>query len=709
MSTRPVLAGLALVTVLAARVTMAQTVHGVRIDSLTDLPVEGGFVVLLDDAGREVARALAGYQGRFAVAAPRAGTYRLRSERIGYYAALSSPIVLADGQTLLYTFRVMPVPVRLDAIEVREQRRCGADRGSDSSTVLVWEEIRKALTATSWTSRGTTEYRVRLLRYERDLDGQRRRVERATVQTASGRLRGSPFSSLPADQLARRGFVIQDNDEVWYYGPDAEVLLDDAFLETHCFHVVRPDDRDSALVGLAFEPTPGRDLPDVVGVLWLDERSSELQQLEYRFTNVPYRLTDDRVGGTVEFLQLPFGAWIVREWVIRTPLIAVAERRDPILGRRQVARVTGFRDTGGEVLAVTTRDGASVYEAPLARLAGTVTDSTTGLPLANARVAIGGTDFSAGTDSTGAFELAAPVSGAYDVTLVHPWLDSIAYRPPALPVSLVRGVQRQLSFAVPHADSVRRRLCPDDEHEAWMVHGTVRRHAPAGPVPAATVTARWQTVARAGDRLHVRNVRAEATTDAAGRFVLCNVAADRPVTIQAHHGELVSRVADLVLPRSVDGDLLLAWDRAPGGLYEESYLPVTRGWFLHLELTRRADEAPAPAARGSLRGVVSDGVSGRRLADVEVLVNGSVVGATRPDGTFEFLRVAWTSGANRLAFRRPGYQPLVHDLWLEDAGAAVELGAVLQPESPELAGIVVEGERLAVLAKLRGFSERRAQ
>src|ERR1051326_2744914 len=80
----------------------AQTIHGQVVDSVTGTPVGAGFVLLLRADGHEITRALADPDGRFTVVAPAAGTYRLRSERIGFKVATSPTIALAGGQVLEY-------------------------------------------------------------------------------------------------------------------------------------------------------------------------------------------------------------------------------------------------------------------------------------------------------------------------------------------------------------------------------------------------------------------------------------------------------------------------------------------------------------------------------------------------------------------------------------------------------------------------------
>jgi len=86
-----------------------------------------------------------------------------------------------------------------------------------------------------------------------------------------------------------------------------------------------------------------------------------LRSLEFNYTGVPEGVTDARIGGTVEFLRLPSGAWIIRRWELRMPRL----RAQMISGyagavQRRVT-VQGFRDSGGEVLEIHALNGARVY------------------------------------------------------------------------------------------------------------------------------------------------------------------------------------------------------------------------------------------------------------------------------------------------------------------------------------------------------------
>ena len=337
----------------------SQVVAGQVVDQATAAPVGEGFVVLLDEQGREVARTLTAVDGRFLLHAPRPGRYRLRSERIGYVAFVAPQFTLEVNQTLPQPLAVTALAVQLAAVEVTGRTTCRLSPERAERTEAVWEEARKALAAAVWTE-GQRTYRYRTVAFERDWDESRTVMRGQVSDTLRGDAR-APFSSVPAANLAAHGYIVVAADSVAYYGLDAVVLQDTTFLASHCFGLVRRSVRGVQQVGLSFQPEPRRRLPDVRGVLWLDEESAELRSLEFSYTRVPEAVTDERIGGTVEYVRVPSGAWIIRRWELRMPRLAAQEITSGYGASQRRVVVRGFRDAGGEVLEIRALDGRRVY------------------------------------------------------------------------------------------------------------------------------------------------------------------------------------------------------------------------------------------------------------------------------------------------------------------------------------------------------------
>lgn len=335
----------------------AQAVTGQLVDRATGTPVAGAFLTLIDSGGLEVARVLTGDGGTFLLRAPAAGMYRVRSKRIGFRLWESAPIALADSQTVYFRLEVDAVPVRLPAVIVTGRPQCGTRGEAGTAVAQLWEEAREALAAVQWALTQRV-YWYTLERFERE----RAVLEQPALAESTSIWSGyfvRPFGSIPADELAQRGYVVAaSSDSVDYFGPDAEVLLGDVFLDTHCFRVREGGPDRPGLVGLAFEPVPRRSLPDVAGVLWIGKQTLELRSLEFAYTGlrVPPSLPEGALGGFVGFQRLPAGPWVVEHWWIRTPRLGRYTYPAP--------DIVGFRETGGRVLTVTSKTGATVYSAP---------------------------------------------------------------------------------------------------------------------------------------------------------------------------------------------------------------------------------------------------------------------------------------------------------------------------------------------------------
>jgi hypothetical protein len=152
------------------------------------------------------------------------------------------------------------------------------------------------------------------------------------------------MQSLPAEVLMKEGFVRDLGfGSFEYLAPDAQVVLADAFLNTHCLRLSTRDSLPS-LVGVSFEPADETGIPDVVGTLWVDRSTAELRFLEFGYTWVPFNQGRKEAGGRLEFESRPNGAWIVRRWWIRMPTV---ERLDAYR-----TRLKGFREMGAEVITV---------------------------------------------------------------------------------------------------------------------------------------------------------------------------------------------------------------------------------------------------------------------------------------------------------------------------------------------------------------------
>lgn len=533
------LAAAALLLLGAALPLRAQVVEGRLADARSGEAVPGALVVLLDSAGATVARALADPAGRYRLRAPRAGRFRLRADRLGYVSGAPVEVTVGVDGAARRDLRVGAAPVGLEALEVRARGRRCAPRPRDPATAAVWGEVRKALDATL---AGETEgYTFAFQKYRRDLgpDGVVRAESRIDTAVAGA----PPYGSVPVERLAAEGYLQTVGGERYFFAPDARVLLSDLFLQTHCFHL---EARGDSLLGLGFEPVRGARPTEVAGTLWLEPGSAALRWLEFRYVNLPRGEPGEGLGGRVEFERLPTGAWMVRRWWIRMPVVQrVVTTRREMRGRVEGAardEVAGFREEGGEVRAVSAPGGRAVLAASSAVLRGTVHDSVTAAPLAGARVFLSGTAFATLADSAGRFALEGLPAGEYTASFEHPTLESLGAVPPSRRVRLAEGAVAEVSLAAPSLATVGAWHCPG--LHGGVVVGRVRDRS-GTPAAGAVVRVVW---GRGG---------VEVRADGTGFYAACGVEGGR-VTLSAAAGAERARGTVEMTARVMRHDLELA-------------------------------------------------------------------------------------------------------------------------------------------------------
>lgn len=510
----------------------AQSVQGQLLESGTGLPVQGALVLLLDERGRELGGYLTNDAGGFRLQAPGPGRYTVRSERIGLQTVTSDPFELARGQTLNLRLETAHKAIELEELRVEGERQCVVRPEEGVLLAQIWEEVRKALTVQEWTDQeGLNRYRV--LGYERDLDPQTRLAVTESRRFDEWVTR-NPIRSLPVEDLLKGGFIQRDESGGYtYYGPDATVLLSDAFLDTHCFGL-EIDDRRPGMLGLSFKPVRRSRLPDITGTLWLDTDNIRLQFLEFGYTWSPWLEAIGVAEGRVQFEGMPDGSWIVRRWWIRMPKMV----RDNALmtGGQSGFRVARITEAGGEVARISSPGYPTMTEAAVGTLTGLVWDSTQAGPLVGATVYLSGTQYSAVTDSAGFFLLADVPEGFYRATFRHPQVDSLGVFPSGVEVSIDAGGASETALAVPSRVSILKALCSEAgwEAETSAVVGTVWDGENGNPVSGATVVLEWTDYRTVANREILADVQSiEVLTDERGRYRACGVSSLVIITAQA--------------------------------------------------------------------------------------------------------------------------------------------------------------------------------
>ncbi len=662
----------------------AQTVTGTvrEAESLRSLPT--ALVELLDQSGTRVATTVGAQDGSFVLTAPVDGTYRLRARILGFEEASSEPFVLRPESSIRRDVLASRRVVRLDGIRASASKSCRSLSAAGPELAAVWGDARTALETVAWTARtGALVFHVS--EYRRTLDESTLEVEEATEELRRGVYTGSPYVSVPADTLLVHGYVRRaaDGSRVWnYWAPDAEILLSDAFLETHCFDI-HPES-DGTRVGLLFEPVADREVPEIEGALWLDRESSELHSLEFRYVNLPSdHPTSPHLGGEVEFENLATGVWMVRNWRIRVPNV---EFRMRAAGIRRV--IDSFVEHGARVMRVGTVDGETLADAVGATLTGTVRMDPEGRPLPGAELQVVATDRRAAADPDGRYRLGDLPTGTFEVRVWHPWLEVLGRDAVRRTVTLEEGRTARLAVDLGIAEAVDR-FCPEVPR-ARIVHGVVRDASLDRPIAGVGVRPGADAAGTAD------------VSDAMGRWAVCVDAALDSVPLallSATGAERVRTVARLDEDPLVD----VALEVDLSDLADPRRVAVD-------EVSERIGE--------TLRGVVYEAGSDTPVAGARIVLHGgdrSVLAQTESGADGEFVVPSSVGGFQLLAVERQGYAELTvaGDLRAR-ADSAGSLALRLYPAPIELDGLEASVDGPSPSERLRrlrldanGFHERR--
>ena len=525
------------VALLAASRAHSQTLTG-RV-TRDNAPVVGALLLVIDAGGRTVARTASRELGEYSVsAAP--GTYRVQVLQIGWRPTLAGPFTLVGGALTRANIDATGSRILLDPIIVTDRSECRVRPDSAAAAFVVWDEARKALIAASMTS--AEPFTMTLKRTEQELDRDGSRVNWDSTTIRSG-LTLRPFISLPPEQLAREGYMTADAQaNKTYWGPDADVLLSESFVSSHCLRIVRPPQvGDSArLVGVGFSPsTKRRDIVDVEGVLWLDRASAELRGMDYHYVNTSKIVEKADPGGHLLFLRLLSGRWIVEQWFIRVPSTATRVIRGDaptVPGAQRVdtqrEELMNIRVTSGQVGEI--RRGTDVlWERGRVNVIVQVVDSVTSAPVRGVLVRTAESRSAVASDSAGRVRLDRIPPGPITVRLDSPMLESIGRSPFMVSVTVAPMNDATIPIAIPSERAAVAARC--GERSLDWGEGMLRgRIVGSDSTSKAPVVITWKTsYARlGGGESVVAEQRREVQLANDGGFEMCGVPRDATVTIQ---------------------------------------------------------------------------------------------------------------------------------------------------------------------------------
>jgi hypothetical protein len=332
-----------------------QSVRGRLLEEGSRAPLAGAHVVLEAPDGSSVAAAVSGPEGSFELVATAPGTYKVRGDPVGYLPALTE--VRLDGASLEVEITSRRVVIPLDDMSTDMGRPCRIPPRTAARVAALWAEVAKALrVAVLVQERGQLGFEVAT--WYRQLDPRRLGVVEEARTSRPGFHPTAQFPSPPAAELVAQGYVQggEPGQSLAFYGPDARTLMEGAFIATHCMGY-DDDAPDDGWVGLTFRPLDD-DTRDVEGTLWIDAVGFEPRVLEYRFTELPWPIKTDKVGGRAEFRRLSTGALIVDRWWKRMPRVGVRQQRiTPWAEPSDRYTLEGVVEEGGEILRVRTPDG----------------------------------------------------------------------------------------------------------------------------------------------------------------------------------------------------------------------------------------------------------------------------------------------------------------------------------------------------------------
>jgi hypothetical protein len=553
----------------------AQTLRGVVVDQL-DRPLTGVVLQLTDSTSRVVARVLSNDRGEFRVTARVDGTYRLKSTRIGYRPTTTEPFVLTRDAEVTRRVPLISNPVVLEPVRSVVNSTCRS-LGLDSSatTFTAWQQVQAALAGADATAE-SKQLKTTTLSYDRTktLDGFVVR-QHGIVTTAEA---SQPWHSVPADSLRKVGYVVMDADKVSriFNGPDVRVLGSEEFLEDHCFHVAASV--DTARIGIAFEPTASRrDMPEIVGTVWLDRGTSELRDVEWQYVNVAKDIDETATGGTLRFAHLRNGLWVISRWSIRMPLTEIGGGAD-----HNSVTFRGTKINGGELVAAAGSGGTdTLWTAPPVKLHGFAFDSLDMRAMTAALIGISGSKRRTVTDSAGYFTFPDLIPGAYRLITQHDAMEAIGV-PYQVTTAVITSDLDSVLVTIPSFETMWRLACESTPpgRDTALVYGTIRAAGRPKPVHNATVVAAWVDVTSTGKgRFDTKRWHLDTPTDSAGAYVLCGVPTQtglrmRAVTDSAESG--IIDVPPLTGKRVARRDLMV------------SFNPLSRGVVTGVVLGRNA-------------------------------------------------------------------------------------------------------------------------
>jgi hypothetical protein len=461
----------------------AQTIRGIVSDSVTKSPIAGAVVSVFDRNGAALARSISNVEGAYRLPVV-PGAQLMRVVRLGFRPR---QLHVISGVDTVLDVMLHAVPTLLERVDVVENRSC--PRRSDRAAAFALLEQSRAALLNAKVARESNPARMTILAYERQFDGTSNRITRQEVRTRSTERTVSPFyAARSAEDFLRDGFARDTGSGLRvFYGPDADVLLTEAFSRGYCFHLHQPESSRPRQVGIAFSAAERRrGRVDIDGTLWVDTGARKLVELEYRYVGLPPGTATVRPGGRSTFWEVPNGVVVMDKWNLRLPVQEV-DTTYTISNHAEHHVWYSAREPGGELASAEWPDQNS-FHGSLGSLHARAIDAT-GNPVRNATIRLAGTDYITSADSLGHLEFTDLLPGPY----VGVAIDALSARygitlPTSLRFTAVRDSVIRMSVFVPRGTEYVRQDCqPDNDAD-----GALLQLRYVGPDGRARRGIRWE-------------------------------------------------------------------------------------------------------------------------------------------------------------------------------------------------------------------------
>jgi hypothetical protein len=354
-----------------------------------------------------------------------------------------------------FDITLLAVPALLDSVKVVVNSRCSKRKDAAAAAALL-QQARSGLLATI-VARDSNPAAIVRLAFERRHDPRTNVPLDMRVRRDSASQATMAFKALhDGAWYVANGFreVLSKDGREYFYGPDAEVLLDDGFAAGYCFRIVDAPRERRGQIGLGFtESERSKDRVGIDGVLWVDTVARALRDIDYRYTGFQ-NLDALRPGGRTSFQEMKNGIVLTTSWMIRLPKRLPDTSR---IGARMTVHFNFYAvEGGGEIVSARWPDSTR-WEAPLARARVKARLRRSDTAAAGIYLRFAGTDYWAETDANGVADFKSLEPGPYFVTVADSVLVDLGLKPDTIAhflairdstVSTTVGIRRTAEYVL---------------------------------------------------------------------------------------------------------------------------------------------------------------------------------------------------------------------------------------------------------------------